>query len=68
MTRASARRIAKKTGSSEEQALARLAEMNRNGRLVTPEEVARVVAFLAAEDSGGINGECLVVDGGTVLA
>jgi NAD(P)-dependent dehydrogenase (short-subunit alcohol dehydrogenase family) len=68
MTRVSARRIAQKTGCSETEALARLAELNRNGRLVTPAEVARTVAFLAAEDSGGINGECLVLDGGTVLS
>ncbi len=68
MTRVSARRIAQKTGCSEEEAMARLADMNRNGRLVTPSEVARTVAFLANEESGGINGECLVLDGCTVLS
>jgi NAD(P)-dependent dehydrogenase (short-subunit alcohol dehydrogenase family) len=68
MTRVSARRIAQKTGCSEAEAMARLAELNRNGRLVAPAEVARTVVFLAAEDSGGINGECLVLDGGTVLS
>ncbi|MDH5610335.1 MAG: SDR family oxidoreductase [Cyclobacteriaceae bacterium] len=31
------------------------------GRVVTPEEVAEVIAFLAAEESGGVNGEAITV-------
>jgi NAD(P)-dependent dehydrogenase (short-subunit alcohol dehydrogenase family) len=35
--------------------------MKRFGR---PEELARVVCFLASEDASFITGECLTVDGG----
>ncbi|MBX6377393.1 MAG: 3-oxoacyl-[acyl-carrier-protein] reductase [Clostridia bacterium] len=38
------------------------------GRYGRPEEVARVVAFLAAPESGYITGQTIVVDGGLVMA
>ena len=31
------------------------------GRVVTPQEVAEVIAFLAAEESSGVNGEAIIV-------
>jgi NAD(P)-dependent dehydrogenase (short-subunit alcohol dehydrogenase family) len=68
MTRESARNVARKTGCTEEEAHSRLAAMNRGGRLIAPEEVARAVAFFAADGASGINGTCLLVDGGTTLA
>jgi NAD(P)-dependent dehydrogenase (short-subunit alcohol dehydrogenase family) len=34
------------------------------GRLLRPEEIAAVVAFLCSEDASAITGEALVVDGG----
>lgn len=34
------------------------------GRLATPEEIARVVAFLLSDDATYITGEEVVVDGG----
>jgi 3-oxoacyl-[acyl-carrier protein] reductase len=37
------------------------------GRLGTPEDVAKVVRFLASEDSGYITGQTIVVDGGLTL-
>ena len=36
------------------------------GRLLTPEEVAFAVEFLAAPEAGAINGQTLVLDGGGV--
>jgi acetoacetyl-CoA reductase len=38
------------------------------GRLGTPEEVARCVAFLAADDAGFITGACLDANGGQYMA
>lgn len=35
------------------------------GRLLQPEEIASVVAFLASADASGINGAAVVIDGGT---
>ncbi len=37
------------------------------GRLETPEDVARAVAFLAGEDAGFITGEALAVNGGAFM-
>jgi NAD(P)-dependent dehydrogenase (short-subunit alcohol dehydrogenase family) len=34
------------------------------GRLGEVDEVARVVAFLAADTSGNVNGTCIAIDGG----
>ena len=35
------------------------------GRLIQPEEIAAVVAFLASDDASAITGEAVVVDAGT---
>jgi NAD(P)-dependent dehydrogenase (short-subunit alcohol dehydrogenase family) len=37
---------------------------NPMGRLTTPDDVARVIALLATDDAGWINGEVIRVDGG----
>jgi NAD(P)-dependent dehydrogenase (short-subunit alcohol dehydrogenase family) len=34
------------------------------GRLVTPDEIAEAVSFLAGPGADGMNGQSLVVDGG----
>ncbi len=38
------------------------------GRILEPEEIARVVLFLADEESSGITGQVFVVDGGQTIA
>jgi enoyl-[acyl-carrier protein] reductase III len=37
------------------------------GRVVLPEDVARVVAFLCSEDARMIRGQVLLIDGGEML-
>jgi NAD(P)-dependent dehydrogenase (short-subunit alcohol dehydrogenase family) len=44
-----------------------LGAANPMGRLVTPEEVAHTIAFVASEDSGFITGHCVAVNGGLAM-
>jgi meso-butanediol dehydrogenase/(S,S)-butanediol dehydrogenase/diacetyl reductase len=37
------------------------------GRPQTPEDVGKAVAFLVSDDAGSITGQCLHVDGGTIV-
>jgi 3-hydroxybutyrate dehydrogenase len=67
MTDAAVANIVARTGMSEEDARANLASTSPQQRLVTPEEVARVVLFLAQEGSGGITGQAINIDGGSVM-
>lgn len=64
MTDASAERIVNRTGRTEEEARSALANLNPNGRLVTPEEVAASILHLCHPSSRSITGACLTVDGG----
>lgn len=64
MTDASADRIVARTGRSEEEARSALANLNPNGRLVTPEEVAASILHLCHPSSRSITGACLTIDGG----
>jgi NAD(P)-dependent dehydrogenase (short-subunit alcohol dehydrogenase family) len=48
-------------GTGVEEAWQRRAERTTAGRLITPEEVAAAVGFLASEAAGGVNGEALGV-------
>jgi meso-butanediol dehydrogenase/(S,S)-butanediol dehydrogenase/diacetyl reductase len=41
-----------------------MAELHAIGRVIQPEEIAAVVAFLCSEDASAITGAALVVDGG----
>lgn len=59
--------IMEKTGMSAEQARAKLAERNPQGRLVQPAEVAAAVAWLCQPDAAAINGQAIPVDGGEVM-
>ena len=65
---ASARKIMEATGRSYEEAVDSLAKMNPIGRLIQPEEVARMVVFLADPAAAAITGQLFNVDGGEVIA
>jgi 3-hydroxybutyrate dehydrogenase len=58
--------IAKVTGRSQAEARAALAHKSPQNRLITAEEVADVVVFLARDASFGINGQAINIDGGAV--
>ena len=60
--------IVAKTGLAPEQARARLAERNPQGRLVQPDEVANAVVWLCQPAAASVNGQALPVDGGEVMA
>lgn len=60
--------IVAKTGRTEDAARADLAKSNPQGRLVSPDEVADAVLWLASPGSGSINGQAIVVAGGEVMA
>jgi NAD(P)-dependent dehydrogenase (short-subunit alcohol dehydrogenase family) len=60
--------LAEARGSSVDEAAAVLARGVAIGRLVTAEEVADVVAFLASPRSVAITGDAIAVGGGAVGA
>jgi 3-hydroxybutyrate dehydrogenase len=66
MTTDAIERIVKKTGRGEEAARSALVSISPQGRLMTVDEVARLVAFLAEPGQGGINGQAINLDGGGV--
>jgi NAD(P)-dependent dehydrogenase (short-subunit alcohol dehydrogenase family) len=66
MTRASAERIAARTGRSPQHSIEALARLAPLGRLVYPAEVADAVAWLASPAAAAINGQALVLDGGGI--
>lgn len=41
-----------------------IAEMHALGRTIQPEEVANLVQFLASDESSGITGQSIIIDGG----
>jgi len=54
--------------TKEQQAQTPSWKMTPVGRMVTPEDVANVVAFLCSEEAFMIRGQTIIVDGGTSLA
>ena len=58
--------ITQRTGMSADEAKAKLAERNPQGRLIQPDEVAQAVVWLCQTGSASINGQAIPVDGGEV--
>jgi len=50
-----------------EEMIARAKKRNPHGRLTQPEDIARIIAFLASADSGWITGTVIRADGGEQL-
>jgi len=61
MAETSAEAEAERRGITTDEVWAERAAMYPPGRVVTPEEVAEVIAFLASEESSGVNGEAITV-------
>jgi NAD(P)-dependent dehydrogenase (short-subunit alcohol dehydrogenase family) len=61
MAEISAEAEAKQRGITTDKVWAQRAAIYPAGRVVTPEEVAEVIAFLASEESSGVNGEAITV-------
>ncbi|WP_050627808.1 SDR family NAD(P)-dependent oxidoreductase [Bradyrhizobium viridifuturi] len=59
--------IVAKTGRSEQEARAALAKVNPMQRLVTPEEVADSILWLASEGASSVNGQAVAIAGGEVF-
>jgi NAD(P)-dependent dehydrogenase (short-subunit alcohol dehydrogenase family) len=66
MAELSATAEAEQRGITTEEVWAERASLYPPGRVVTPEEVAEVIAFLASEESSGVNGEAITVALGSV--
>lgn len=66
MTDATVERMEQKTGVGQEEGRRLLSNMTPLGRLLDPDEVAHAVAFLVAPDSGSINGQSIILDGGGI--
>jgi NAD(P)-dependent dehydrogenase (short-subunit alcohol dehydrogenase family) len=61
MTDRAVARIVAKTGRTDGEARRMLEQMNRTGRLIRPEDVAGVAAYLASPAAGAVNGQDLDV-------
>jgi len=59
MTEISAEAEAAQHGITPDEVWAERAALYPAGRVVTPGEVAEVIAFLASEESSGVNGEAV---------
>jgi meso-butanediol dehydrogenase/(S,S)-butanediol dehydrogenase/diacetyl reductase len=55
------------TGAAPGETLRRYARMSLLGRPETPEDIAGLVSFLAADESAAITGQAMIVDGGIVF-
>jgi NAD(P)-dependent dehydrogenase (short-subunit alcohol dehydrogenase family) len=67
LTHNAAKALSQAWGISLEDTLKKFNSAEPLGRIGTPEEVAKVVAFLASSESSFMTGTCIPVDGGTLL-
>ena len=67
MSRDGFRRIGKLTGKTEQDGRQAAAKMAPLGRVLDPEEIAGIAAYLASLEAKSITGQAIVVDGGQVM-
>jgi len=61
------RRIAGQRNITEEEARAVCAKMAPLGRVLDPEEIAGLAAYIASDDARNLTGQAIVLDGGQVM-
>jgi NAD(P)-dependent dehydrogenase (short-subunit alcohol dehydrogenase family) len=61
------RRIAEHRAISEDEARAVCAKMAPLGRVLDPEEIAGLAAYIASDDARNLTGQAIVLDGGQVM-
>jgi NAD(P)-dependent dehydrogenase (short-subunit alcohol dehydrogenase family) len=66
MTERSIANIVERTGRSAQDAEQVLASQSALGRLVEPSEVAAAVAYLCSDAAAAVNGQSIILDGGTI--
>ena len=67
MGREGFRRLGGKTRGGEEEGRAMAAKMAPLGRVLDPEEVAGLAAYLASDEAKSITGQAITIDGGQVM-
>lgn len=68
MVREEAEKVAAANGVSVDEALRRFLKNQPLGRMIRPLEVAALVRFLCSDSAGGITGQALNIDGGSMQA
>ncbi|MBV9567087.1 MAG: SDR family oxidoreductase [Hyphomicrobiales bacterium] len=68
LVRGSIERISAKSGGSAKEILSKLTSANPQGRLVHPQEVACVAAWLVSDAAASVNGQAIAVDGGETVS
>ena len=64
MTDRSVETIVRTTGMTADEARARLADANPQGRLIAPEEVAAAALWLCQDAAASVNGQAIALSGG----
>jgi NAD(P)-dependent dehydrogenase (short-subunit alcohol dehydrogenase family) len=67
MAREGFRRLGEQTGGGEEEGRSLAARMAPLGRVLDPEEVAGLAAYLASDEAKSITGQAITIDGGQVM-
>jgi NAD(P)-dependent dehydrogenase (short-subunit alcohol dehydrogenase family) len=67
MAREGFRRLGEQTGGGEEEGRRAAAKMAPLGRVLDPEEVAGLAAYLASDEARSITGQAITIDGGQVM-